>query len=313
MSSQMLKLAVVVGLGMGVLTSTLSTAQAQNSAILAQTAVRTGVLTATDPTAQINVRARATTASEIRHYGLVGDRVQILADTRGADGFTWYFVRFPASGAEGWIRGDLVQITATPTLPARPDVTRPTPNVELPPLELPAARGVNLSQVRYLRAETTVDPALETAILRQLPDYRYNTASGTSGAIRYFYNRIDLNGDGDREVLVYLVGTPTCGTGGCTMLIFTPTSGRYELVSRLTGVSNPIVVSDRTTSGWRDLILYVAGGGARGEYRILRFTNGQYPSNPSTQPLLPANTYVVGDAAIANLVDLSVPAPVLIR
>ena len=40
----------------------------------------------------------------------VGDRVMVLESTKGDDGYIWYYVQFPESKAEGWIRGDLVQV-----------------------------------------------------------------------------------------------------------------------------------------------------------------------------------------------------------
>ena len=41
----------------------------------------------------------------------VGDRVTLLEQTQGTDGSLWYQVRF-ASGAEGWVRGDFVQVAS---------------------------------------------------------------------------------------------------------------------------------------------------------------------------------------------------------
>jgi Protein of unknown function (DUF2927) len=67
-------------------------------------------LTAADPSTQIDVRLQPSTAATAPHYGLVGDRVQVLNQTTGRDGFVWYYVRFSqAPQAEGWVRGDFVQ------------------------------------------------------------------------------------------------------------------------------------------------------------------------------------------------------------
>lgn len=59
---------------------------------------------------QVSVHSEPSINSRSPHYGLVGDQVTVLESTRGNDGYTWYYVRFPQSGAEGWIRGDLVQV-----------------------------------------------------------------------------------------------------------------------------------------------------------------------------------------------------------
>lgn len=61
---------------------------------------------------RINVRTQPTTQSLARHYGYPGDRVQILDEAPGThDSYTWYRVKFEVSGAEGWVREDLVYIS----------------------------------------------------------------------------------------------------------------------------------------------------------------------------------------------------------
>lgn len=59
---------------------------------------------------RINIREAPSTSSSIRHYGLGGDRVTILNQTNAPDGYRWYFVEFPNSGARGWVRGDLLRV-----------------------------------------------------------------------------------------------------------------------------------------------------------------------------------------------------------
>ncbi|NJL48154.1 MAG: SH3 domain-containing protein [Leptolyngbyaceae cyanobacterium SM2_5_2] len=66
-------------------------------------------LIADQPESRINLRAGPSTAAEAKGYGLVGDPVQLLRSTKASDG-TWYYVKFEQSGAEGWIRGDFINI-----------------------------------------------------------------------------------------------------------------------------------------------------------------------------------------------------------
>lgn len=61
------------------------------------------------PGGRINVRSAPSTSSSTPHYGIVGDRVQVIDATYSDDGYHWYYVEFP-SGARGWIRGDLVNV-----------------------------------------------------------------------------------------------------------------------------------------------------------------------------------------------------------
>jgi Bacterial SH3 domain len=69
-----------------------------------------GTLTSYNPNSRINVRSQPSTRSYSPHYGVSGDRVRVLRSTRGRDGYDWYYVRFPRSGAEGWVRGDLISL-----------------------------------------------------------------------------------------------------------------------------------------------------------------------------------------------------------
>jgi len=65
------------------------------------------VLTANKVKVWINLRETPSEIGKYLGYGLVGDRVQIIAQATG-DNYIWYEVRFPRSGAQGWIRGDFV-------------------------------------------------------------------------------------------------------------------------------------------------------------------------------------------------------------
>jgi hypothetical protein len=106
---------------------------------------------------------------------------------------------------------------------------------------------------------------------------------------------IDLNGDGRQDALV-LLENPLyfCGTGGCTMLVFKGTPSGFEFVSLSTLMRGPVLVSETTTQGWRDLIVEVSGGGMAAKKVAMKFTGSKYPVNPSTLPPLPQNQPVKG-------------------
>jgi uncharacterized protein YraI len=70
---------------------------------------RPALLVGTQSGSRVNVRSAPTVRSSSPHYGLVGDRVEILNEAQGRDGYVWCYVRFYTSGAEGWIRGDFVR------------------------------------------------------------------------------------------------------------------------------------------------------------------------------------------------------------
>lgn len=67
-------------------------------------------LNSRDPGSAINIRAGASTTAEIRHLGYSNDQVEIVNQVRSEDGYRWYNIRFPQSGATGWVRGDFVAL-----------------------------------------------------------------------------------------------------------------------------------------------------------------------------------------------------------
>ena len=155
-----------------------------------------------------------------------------------------------------------------------------------------------LRGVQYLRAETSPDAALERAILQTMPDYKPESGDAE---VSYFYNRVDLNGDGKPEVIAHLTGTYICGTGGCDTLIFQPEGNGYRLVSTISLSRTPIIVSPNKTRGWNDLVMYVTGGGiTRGYYVTLRFNGRTYPGDPTDLPQMKPRTRISGKAYISD-------------
>lgn len=75
---------------------------------------QTAQLIASQPGSRINLRSQPTTGATAKGYGLVGDPVQLLRSAQGSDG-TWYYVKFEQSRAEGWIRGDFINVEGQAT------------------------------------------------------------------------------------------------------------------------------------------------------------------------------------------------------
>ncbi|MEZ5316800.1 MAG: hypothetical protein R2752_05315 [Vicinamibacterales bacterium] len=107
------------------------------------------------------------------------------------------------------------------------------------------------------------------------------------GETRYFDAATDLNGDGTPELIVHVIGSMACGTGGCPTLVFTPDGDGYRLVTTVSVTRPPIRVSPRSSNGWRSLIVTVAGGGARAHDAELPFNGRTYPPNASVAPARP--------------------------
>jgi hypothetical protein len=107
---------------------------------------------------------------------------------------------------------------------------------------------------------------------------------------RYFAQALDLDGDGDQEIVVHVAGPMVCGTGGCDTLVLTPEGEGYRLVADVGLTRPPIRAATSRTHGWRDLVVEVAGGGGPAGATLVRFDGSTYPDNPSVEPaeLLPA-------------------------
>jgi hypothetical protein len=102
---------------------------------------------------------------------------------------------------------------------------------------------------------------------------------------RYLSATTDLNGDGQPETIVYILGSGWCGTGGCSMLILTTQNTHYKVITRTTVTQLPIRVLSTRTNGWLDLAVWVSGGGIRLGYEAkLAFNGRRYRSNPTVAP-----------------------------
>ena len=112
--------------------------------------------------------------------------------------------------------------------------------------------------------EAAPNAVLEAAILAVSPSYTKDVVGSGGGPApgRYVYSRVDLNGDGRDEVMAYLMGSFFCGTGGCTLQLFTESQDGYALVSEFPLSRTPVIVAATKTNGWNDLLRLESGGGA---------------------------------------------------
>jgi len=120
-------------------------------------------------------------------------------------------------------------------------------------------------------------------LLRTLRTYVTEAGSG-AGDERYALKLVDLNADGRREALILLSGSSWCGTGGCRLLILTPTRGGWRFVTKTTITRAPVRLLPSRHHGWKDLVVRVGGGGLETGNALLRFDGHRYPSNPSMVP-----------------------------
>jgi membrane-bound inhibitor of C-type lysozyme len=141
-------------------------------------------------------------------------------------------------------------------------------------------------------------PTLAAALpaeIEQVLNHRYGAPAAS---MRYLDASFDLNGDGRPEVIVHVVGTTACGTGGCATLVFTPRGNGYRLVAAILVSRPPIRVARASTNGWRNLVVHSGGGGVNSGDMELAFDGKRYPANPSVagprvQPFSGADAQVV--------------------
>ncbi len=150
------------------------------------------------------------------------------------------------------------------------------------------------NDLNYIAAETVKNQGLEQQIIKAL-----KMDDSEAKETRYYYNYIDLNGDGIKEVFVQLVGPYTSGTGGDIGLIFQQKNNGFHLVQQFSLIRNPIIISNEKTNGWNNMILEVSGGGITAQRVELKFNGTKYP-NPSDGIELKKNTKVKGTGIIKN-------------
>jgi heat shock protein HslJ len=133
--------------------------------------------------------------------------------------------------------------------------------------------------------EATPDAVLEAAILTASPSYTKDVVGAGDGPApgRYVYSRVDLNGDGRDEVMVYLMGSFFCGTGGCTLQLFAESQNGYALVSEFPLGRTPVIVASTKTNGWNDLFRLESGGGAETSYVKHVFDGTTYVEHERTR------------------------------
>ena len=157
---------------------------------------------------------------------------------------------------------------------------------------------------------TDPDAELEAAILRESPDYtREMVDIGGGTTARYIYGRVDLNADGRDEVLVYLLGSFFCGSGGCDLLLFTHGENGYSLVNTFPISRLPVIVSAERTESWNDLFRPESGGGAEPSYVKHSYDGERYvaqerlPADPAPE----GKSYLAGKLAFQDGIPLEPP------
>ena len=142
------------------------------------------------------------------------------------------------------------------------------------------------------------DVALAKALARPL----IADGSGVEGT-EYFYNRVDLNGDGVPEILAYMRGPHSCSSSGCEMFVLRQEGSQYSVIAKMLMGWSPIIVSSKRTKGWNDLILWEGTSGARSSgYIVIPFDGKTYQKENA----YPLGEKVEGTFFLSNSHDVGV-------
>jgi hypothetical protein len=151
-------------------------------------------------------------------------------------------------------------------------------------------------------SQTPTDHSLKNAPLRKfLQNYLGSSSGGHDKDLHVLIATVPLSGPDAKQVLVYINSRDWCGSGGCTMLVLTPSGSTYKVVSRITIVNLPIRVLRTNSHGWHDLSVVVRGGGILQAYEAkLSFNGKKYADNPTVPPVTRSPRKAEGTVAISD-------------
>lgn len=142
-------------------------------------------------------------------------------------------------------------------------------------LALSACGGGDIAYVAPAAQDTAVHYAIRNYIASQ----------GGPPNTQFQYVLEDMNGDGADDIvaLFTLPYNYWCGLSGCTMAVLAADGGGYMPISQIDSVHGPIVLTTRSTYGWRDIAMRASGTSLRDRDVAMRFNGQTYPNNPTGQ------------------------------
>ncbi|MDD3347663.1 hypothetical protein [Oscillibacter sp.] len=179
---------------------------------------------------------------------------------------------------------------APPTQTEPPAQEEPTTPPEAPQNTFAASLPAGVEQ---LLSETKPLPELAKAIVDeyQIPEEEW-------AQTKYYYNYVDLNGDGTDEIFAIVMGPYTSGTSGDSALWLLPYAG-MAVSQTFTMFRAPIIISDTITNGAHEIVFQRGGGGGKAETIHLICSDGVY-NNPSDAEVLENIDDLTGKAIICN-------------
>jgi hypothetical protein len=123
-----------------------------------------------------------------------------------------------------------------------------------------------------LKFKTADEKALREAIIK------IETSPGATLADDFVYaaKYIDLNGDGNEEVVVWIPEDDMGGTSGYPILILSKMASGYRKIMDIDQGWTPVIALRSKRNGWRDIVIQNGGGGAEWMYFIYKYNGKTY-------------------------------------
>lgn len=156
--------------------------------------------------------------------------------------------------------------------------------------------GIYLGKnLEYVLSEKRKHEALERAIKENY------TPANAMEKISYYYNYVDLNDDGNMEVVLYLQKATRSEVIDSSVLVLSPQdNGKYTVLGNFSVVQNPIIISENKTNGWRDIIMGLPGNDVAEVLLVAKFAESQYHRSLDLQTSLQEGQVIFGKAVIAD-------------
>jgi len=110
----------------------------------------------------------------------------------------------------------------------------------------------------------------------------------------------DLNGDGRLEALVYMASPIFCGSTGCDLFVFTPTSDGWRQVAEISMGRPPVRRLRNRSRGGNDLTMLVSGDPDGPHEERVSFDGEDYRYNPFTRPARDRRAPEAGEVVLSG-------------
>lgn len=149
--------------------------------------------------------------------------------------------------------------------------------------------------VEQIQGENAPHVPLQEAII----DY-YEIPEEYWGETKYYYNYVDLDGNGTNEIFTVIMGSYVGGSGGSSALWCDEQDGTVQIRQAFTLINTPIIVADADQDHpEKRLLLQRSGGGTGTELVQLEYKEGVYNNVADAQPVDNIKD-ITGTAIICN-------------